>query len=67
MSNRHLQRVARAAKVADDADASLAAAVAAAHEAGATLRDIAAATGGRIKSPESIRSLIATARKGRSR
>ena len=58
VSSRHLQRVTRAAKAADDADATLVAAILAAYEAGATLREIAAATGGRLRSPESIRTLI---------
>ena len=64
VSNRHLQRVARTAKRADESDAALAAAIVAARDAGATLRELAAATGGRFSSPESIRSLLAAARKG---
>ena len=62
MTTRQLRRVTRAAKAASNADAALSSAILAAYEAGATLREIASATNGRLRSPESIRAVLRKAR-----
>ena len=57
---RELLKVARAAETRERADAALAEAIRAAHEAGESLRTIRDATGARL-SHETVRAMIAKA------
>ena len=58
MTTNHLSRVRRATKAVVAAKEALETAIVEAYDAGASLREIAAATNGEVSSPESIRNII---------